>query len=228
MGLTVRERRQLTPLRRLIAERLGQSAREAVHVTLHSDIDATALVELRSRMAPDRPSIEDFVIKACGLVLQAHPAFNAWFIDGVHQFFEEVNVGIAVDTDRGLVVPVLKNVHRLTLVEITAQRRDLVERTRQWRHRPEDLEEGTFTLTNLGPWGIDAFTPIINPPQIAILGVGRMREPVGSGTVGPNANATMTLSLSFDHRVADGAAAAHFLQAIGQAIAAPDVLVGQP
>lgn len=215
-------------LRRIIAERLGQSAREAIHVTLHSECDASALLELRSRTDPLRPSIEDFVIKASALALQAHPDFNALFIDGVHQLIDEVNIGIAVDTDRGLVVPVLKNVHRLTLVEITALRKDLVERTRQWRHRPEELEEGTFTLTNLGPWGIDAFTPIINPPQIAILGMGRVRESLGASPVGLPAKATMPLSLSFDHRVADGADAARFLQAIGQAIADPLMLVGQP
>ncbi len=224
MALTVRERRQLTPLRRIIAERLGESYQHAVHVTLHRHVTVSALLEFRDTQSPGQPSIEDFVIKACALALQDHPAFNALFTDGVHQLVEEVNIGIAVDTDRGLVVPVLKDAHRLTLAEIAAQRRDLVERTRHWRHRREDLEEGTFTVSNLGVLGIDAFTPIINPPQVAILGVGRIRPWPGTGAGGEPGGATMALSLSFDHRVVDGADAARFLQAIAERIEAPQRL----
>jgi pyruvate dehydrogenase E2 component (dihydrolipoamide acetyltransferase) len=225
VGLTVRERRELTLLRRIIAQRLGQSSREAIHVTLHRDVSTSALLALRAEEGEVRPSIEDFVIKACALSLQEYPAFNALFTEGTHQIIDEVNIGIAVDTERGLVVPVLKDVHRLTLLEIAARRADLVQRTKQWRHRPEDLEEGTFTLSNLGPLGVDAFTPIINPPQVAILGVGRIRERSALDGGELRAKTTMTLSLSFDHRVVDGADAARFLQGVTRGLEAPEVLV---
>jgi pyruvate/2-oxoglutarate dehydrogenase complex dihydrolipoamide acyltransferase (E2) component len=213
--LTIREERPLSPMRRLIAERLGRHEREVVRVTLHRDVDVSALAFHRARR-PDPPSVEDYVIRACALALQEHPSFNALVSDGVHRLAAEVNIGIAVQTERGLVVPVLKDAHRLGVGEIARRRRDLVDRTRSWRHRPEDLEEGTFTVTNLGPFGVDAFTPVINPPQVAILGIGRVR--------GEPPSAVMTLSLSFDHRVADGAEAATFLQAIARALTEPGLL----
>jgi pyruvate dehydrogenase E2 component (dihydrolipoamide acetyltransferase) len=136
-----------------------------------------------------------------------------------------INVGVAVDTDRGLLVPVVRDADGMTIAEIAAALRELTERARSGKSLPDDLTGGTFTITNLGMYGIDAFTPIINPPECAILGVGRLREiPVvhqGTMCVRP----AMVLSLTFDHRLVDGAPAARFLQRISQLIEQPYFLL---
>lgn len=216
--------RDLTVFRRSLAERLGRSYRQAVHVTLHKSIEVSRILELRrlmNRRSGADLSLIDFILVGVVQSLGEHPAFNATFVGGRQQLFREKNVGLAVDTERGLVTPVLRRLEEKSVFEIARLRREATERARSGRHTPDDLSGGTFTVTNLGPLGIDAFTPIINPPEIAVLGVGRVEQRAlssGEGTF--ELRPCITFSLSFDHRVVDGADAARFLQALEKALAA--------
>jgi pyruvate dehydrogenase E2 component (dihydrolipoamide acetyltransferase) len=210
--------RPLTRTQRLMAERMVASFTTAPHFYLHTDVDARALVNLRGSLLERvesetgvRLTYTDLLVKLCALTLARHPqAMAQWTKDGLilHQ---HVNVGVAVDTPGGLVVPVIRDADGLTLAEIARRRSDLSERARLGRLTPQDLELGVFTLTNLGMFPVDAFDAILNPPQAAILAVGRIKERAlvegGSVVAAP----MMTLSLSVDHRVLDGAMAARFL-----------------
>jgi len=213
-------------IRRVIAERVMQGAHGAAPVTLTTSIDATNLVNLRQqfkaagRRGPSDPGVAvvgygDIVVKLVALALQKHSILNArWDGDRI-LVFRAIHVGLAVDTDAGLLVPVIRDVPALTLRQLAARTRDLVARARRGAFRTEELQGGTFTVTNLGPFGIDAFTPIINAPQCAVLGMGRiLRQPFASDH-SLTARDRMTLSLTFDHRITDGAPAARFLQELG-------------
>ena len=218
----------LDGLRGLIAERLSASWNERPQVTLHSDLDATELVAVRNRnLTPTgkKISYNAYFVAAASRALAEFPAVNSQLADSGLVHFEVINIGLAIDTERGLVVPVLKDVGKLSLLGIEAGLVDLVERTLNDKTLPEDFSGGTFTITNLGAFGIDSFTPIINPPEAAILGLGRIRaKPVAvDGMLG--IRQMVTLSLSFDHRLNDGAPAARFLQRICQLIEAPEKLI---
>lgn len=208
---------RLSPARRTIASRMSAGAHEAAPVTLVRRIDAANLVGLRRQLQAASsgdsppPSYTDLIVKLAAVALGRHPRLNAlWTDDGVW-LADAVDLGIAVDTPHGLVVPVVRNVPNLTLRELAAASRDLAGRARERRLSVEEQSGGTFTVTNLGMFGVDAFTPILNPPQVAILGVGRIvREPIVQAdrlAVGES----LTLSLTFDHRALDGADAARFL-----------------
>ena len=209
-------------LRRAIAERVAHAARTTVPVTLTTVADATNLLNLRQQFKTAGqepvPTLNDFLVKLAALALRAHPALNARWQDGAAMPWDEVNVCLAVDTDAGLLAPVIRHADKLPLRELSAQTRSLIEKARAGK---ADGEGGTFTVTNLGAFGIDAFTPVINWPQSAILGVGRIekRPAVIEGHV--VARDQVTLSLTFDHRVADGAPAARLLQAVRQAVEHP-------
>lgn len=218
----------LSPTRRLIAERMLTSHLSTAPVTLTSAADATNLVSLREQFKTAAansdgvvPSVTDFVVKLTAIALQAHPALNAqWHEDGI-VMSSEIHMGIAVDTDSGLVVPVVRNVERLTLRELAAKTRELIEQARSRRLPVRAMQEGTFTVTNLGTFGIDAFTPLIQLPQCAILGIGRIHTSPAfiDNQVVPRER--ITLSLTFDHRAVDGAPAAKFLQAVCRAVENP-------
>jgi len=212
--------------RRVIAERMMQGAHAAAPVTLTTSIDATNLVNLRQQFKAAVRQVTgdtgaavvgygDIVVKLAALALEKHPILNSrWDGDRI-LIFRAVHVGLAVDTDAGLLVPVLRDVTGLTLRQLAERSRDLIARARRRALRAEELQGGTFTVTNLGPFGIDAFTPIINVPQCAVLGMGRiLRQPVASENL-VTARDRMTLSLTFDHRITDGAPAARFLQELG-------------
>jgi pyruvate dehydrogenase E2 component (dihydrolipoamide acetyltransferase) len=203
--------------RRTIAERMLTSVRSTAPVTLATTADATELVKLRERYkttANPVPSYADFFIKLVESALKDHPRLNArWDGDRV---IEEtnINIGFAVDTEAGLMVPVIRDVPSLELVEIAQRAQELIERARQGKLKPDEMRGGTFTITNLGAYGIDAFTPIINYPECAILGIGRIaKHPVVIGEVIAIRD-MVTLSLTFDHRIVDGAPAARFLQTL--------------
>ena len=167
------------------------------------------------------PSFTDLIVKLSARALVKYPALASRLIDDRVVPPSRIDIGFAVDTEAGLLVPVIRDVPALGLRDIAIQSRDLIERARSERLAARDMEGGCFTVTNLGAFGIDAFTPIINYPECAILGVGRIeRRPVmdGDRVVGRE---QVTLSLTFDHRVVDGAPAARFLQALGQMIANP-------
>ncbi|QRV15435.1 2-oxo acid dehydrogenase subunit E2 [Haloterrigena salifodinae] len=211
---TVREERSLSPMRRTIANRLQDSYRNAVHVTASREVDAEALfraVETANDRLEADVSLVDVVLAALSATLADHPAFNATFEDGTHRTYEEHNIGVAVDIEAGLVTPVLRDVGSKSLAEIATERRRLTETVQSGAYTMDDLRGGTFTVTNLGVLGVDSFTPVINPPEVAILGIGRTRERARRGDDGLEFRRELTYDLSFDHRIVDGADAARFL-----------------
>jgi len=209
------------PIRKTIAERMVASHLTTAPVTLTTTADATTLVKLRNQFKADNdlvPSYTDFLVKLSAAALQQHPALNARWTDGQIILSPAIHIGIAVDTDAGLLVPVIRDVPALSLEQLSARSRELIERARQRRLSVEEMQDGTFTVTNLGAFGIEAFTPIINHPECAILGVGRIqKQPVVIGD-GIAIRDMIALSLTFDHRIVDGAPAARFLQTLTRLI----------
>lgn len=215
-------------IRAAIARRLVAGLHAMAPVTLTTRADATNLINLRAQFqatATDDapvPSLTDVIVKLTALALERHPLLNArWQEDRVVEN-NTIAIGLAVDCEAGLFVPVLHDVLSLGLRDIATRSRELIDKARGRRLSSADLEGGTFTVSNLGMFGIDAFTPIINPPQAAVLGIGVIRcEPVyqPDGSLAPRE--LTTLSLTFDHRVVDGAPAARFLQTLVTAIENP-------
>jgi pyruvate dehydrogenase E2 component (dihydrolipoamide acetyltransferase) len=224
-------RQEITPVsavRRLIAERMASSAHTAAPVTLMTEVDASEMVRLREQLKgePDRlvPSYTDLLIKLIGETLREHPMLNAHFEGETIVRPPEANVGIAVDTERGLLVPVVRNVQAKTLSQIARESARLIEQARNGRINPDELRGGTFTVTNLGMYEIDGFTPIINLPECAILGFGRIvpKQVVVDVAAERLAIRHMAfLSLTFDHRLVDGGPAARFLQRLKQYVEKP-------
>lgn len=217
----------LSGLRAVIAERLSASWREKPQVTLVTEIDATDLVSARSQIQLEtgkKLSYNAFFMAAVARALYEHPYVNVRLEKGGLCQMEAIHIGIAVDTPRGLMVPVVRDVDRKSLLEIDDELKRLAANALEGRSTPDELSGGTFTITNLGQFGVDAFTPIINPPEAAILGVGRIspRPFVVNGQLA--VRETITLSLSFDHRLLDGAPAARFLQRISQLLERPVLL----
>jgi pyruvate dehydrogenase E2 component (dihydrolipoamide acetyltransferase) len=220
----------LSGIRRLTAERVSLSARTVAPVTLTTEANATTLVRLREQALAEHgaaegvPSVTDLLIKLVAVALGEHPALNAELTqDGIVQH-AQVNVGIAVDTEAGLVAPVVRNVGARSLESIARESTRLIEAARTRTSRPADLMGATFTITNLGMYEIDAFTPIVNLPQCAILGVGRIiLKPIviDATTEQVGVQRMLTLSLTFDHRLVDGAPAARFLQRIKHLVERP-------
>ncbi|MFC6769275.1 dihydrolipoamide acetyltransferase family protein, partial [Natrinema soli] len=176
---TLADERPFDGMRRTIASRLSESYREAVHVTVHREADAEALfdaADAATDVLETDVSVQDVLLRAVSASLEEHPAFNATFEDDVHKRWAEHNVGIAVDVEQGLIAPVLADVGGKSLAEIADGRRDLVDRATSGEYTMDDLQGGTFTVTNLGVLGVESFDPIINPPQVAILGVDAVAE----------------------------------------------------
>lgn len=217
----------LTPIRRAIARRMLESHQDTAPVTLTTTADASNLVNLREQFRSCAeedglvPGYTDFLVKLVGHALGKHPLLNArWSEQGI-VLIDEIHVGVAVDTEAGLVVPVVRNVPALTIRQLAGLSRDLIERARTGKLVAADMEGGTFTITNLGAFDIDAFTPILHAPQGAILGVGRISRRPAVVQDEIVVRDEVTLSLTFDHRVVDGAPAARFLQTLTRMIANP-------
>ena len=221
----------LSPIRRTIAERMARSVQTTAPVTLTTEADATALVRLRadlvralSETAPPVPSYNDIFARLVAVALRDFPELNASLADDGIVRHEAVDLGIAVDTERGLLVPVIRDAGAKSVQAIAAESARLIVDARAGRARPDDLRGGTFTITNLGMYDIDAFTPIIHLPQCAILGIGRIvARPVvvDEETETVAVRKMVALSLTFDHRVVDGAPAARFLQRIKHFVEQP-------
>lgn len=222
------KRRVMTRVRRVTRDRMVESARTAAPVTLTSEVDATELMQMRRKLKADGadmvPTYTDLQATIVARALREHPALNA-SIDGDEVILHgAINIAVAVDTERGLFAPVIANADTLSLLELTTASAELVALARQGKLKPEQLQDATFTVTNLGMYDIDAFTPIISLPQAAVLGIGRIvPRPV---VIDVEAERTairhmMTLSLTFDHRLADGAPAARFLQRVKQYVETP-------
>jgi pyruvate dehydrogenase E2 component (dihydrolipoamide acetyltransferase) len=228
----VTERIPLKGVRGIIAERMGTSVHTTARVTLLMDADATEFVAARERLKAKvadewgfAPGYNDLLAKIVAGALRKFPYMNARFTPDAIELISHVNLGMAVDTERGLLVPVLRDADQKSLSQIGEGYRQLVERARSGRSLPDDLSGGTFTITNLGMYDVDGFTPIINLPEAAILGVGRIAPrvvPRGDEIV---VRQMWTLSLVFDHRLVDGAPAARFLQYIKQVIEEPYLLL---
>ena len=212
-----------TPTRQAIAANLAQSLAQAAPVTLTTELNATELVRLRGQLqADDRadvPTFNDLFLKISAQALLEHPVMNATVLEGGVRMNEQVDIGLAVHTDRGLLVPVVRHVHNKNLAQIHADTTGLIDRARSGNLKAQDMQGSTFTLTNLGAMDVDHFTPILPVGHTAILGLGRItvkpmvvdqtRQDIGVGHA-------MALSLVFDHKAVDGAPAAQFLQRVKQ------------
>jgi len=222
----------MSGVRAVIARRMAESHQTTAPVTLTTEVDATRLVEarewLKASLADElgfNVGYNDLLVIVAARVLREFPYMNARLAGDVIQQLDEVHVALAVDTDRGLLVPVIRDADHKRLAQVASELREVVGRAREGKALPDELSGSTFTITNLGMHEIDAFTPIINLPEVAILGVGRIkpRPAVFNGEI--TIRQMMWLSLTFDHRLVDGAPAARFLQRIKQLVEEPYLLL---
>ena len=219
-------------IRKIVAENVAKSAQTAPHVTLTAEVDMTEAVRARAQVLAEfeqkygtRLTFTDLIAKACARAVHDHAIVNASLQGNEIRIAGEVNIGVAVAVDGGLVVPVVRNADTKALPEISAELKQLVEKARNGKLSGKDISGGTFTVTNLGAYGVDVFNPIITPGQSAILGVCRIAEKpvVMNGQVA--VRSMMNLCLSFDHRVMDGAPAAQFLQRVKELLESPNQLL---
>jgi len=217
----------LSQLARLMAERTTQSWTSVPHFFLVQSVDCGAVLEAQKRLsagsaAGTAPTITDLLIKLIARVLERHPRMNSsWVGDGV-RLNPEINISVAMAVKDGVVGAVVPNANKLAVAALSVLRRELTERARAGKLRPADISGGTFTLSNLGMYKIDAFTAIITPPQCAILAVGAIADAVVPVDGKPGIRPMMTMTLSSDHRVVDGARAAEFLGELTGAIREPE------
>jgi pyruvate dehydrogenase E2 component (dihydrolipoyllysine-residue acetyltransferase) len=212
-----------------MAERTAESWRTAPHFFLFREVDAGRLstwrASVRNRAGYESVTVTDLLVKLSAEALRRHPRVNASWHDGTVAGSPDVNVGIAVATADGLVVPVIHAADRLSLAKLAERRGALVAAARDGRLRPDDVTGGTFTVSNLGMYGVDAFLAVLNPPQAAILAVGRIVERVVPRDGAPAVRPTTVLSISFDHRVVDGVRGAEFLDTLTSLVEEPAGLV---
>ncbi|MBR5312288.1 MAG: 2-oxo acid dehydrogenase subunit E2 [Clostridia bacterium] len=221
----------MSNIRKVIAKSMHASLSEMAQLTLNSSFDATNLLAYRAKLKANgealglsKITINDMILYAAARVLPNYPEINANLIDNTFRKYKHANIGMAVDTDRGLLVPVIFGSDTLTLAELSAQAKSLAGKAREGKLSPDEMSGGSFTISNLGSMGIESFTPVINPPQTAILGVccttNRLND---EGKVYP----AMGLSLTFDHRAVDGAPAAKFLKELCTALENFDLLLAK-
>ena len=224
----------LRGLRKTIADRMSMSVSTMAQVTLTTEVDVTELLKLRESLVSDwrphrlRPVDLDIIIAAVAEALKAHPRINAHLVDGDVLLLKDVNIGLAVAVPDGLVVPVLRGVDSLDLLGVAQGMRDLADKTRKGGLGVDDVTGAGFTVTSLSSYDIDAFTPIIDPPQVAILGLGRAREKpvVRQGEIA--VRSMMHLSVTFDHRALDGVPVAEFMRTLGARLESPESLAATP
>ncbi len=211
------ERIQLSSLRRTVARRMSEAwSAPAFQISMSADMTRAQELQarLRERHPDERPTVTDVLTKVCAVALMRHREVNALFAGDAIELHPSANVGIAVATDRGLVVPVIPGCERLSVAEIAAARADLVARAREARLETADFEGGTFTISNLGMYGVEQFIAVLNPPQAAILAVGAIEERAVPREGAIVARPMMTMTLTCDHRTIDGATAADFLRTV--------------
>ena len=218
--------RKLSGMRGTIAKRMHQSLREMAQLTLtmDADMDAVAADRAAAKAAGVAPGFTDYIVAAAGRALRRHPMLNAQVTPDGIAVLPDVHVGLAVALDEGLVVPVVRNADRTPLDELAVETTRLAEAARTGSLSLADLEGGTFSVSALGMFGVDAFTPVINPPNVAILGVGRLRDDLVLVDGAIATRKRLTLSLTWDHRVVDGAPAAAFCRTIVELLADPAAL----
>lgn len=228
------EIKELSSMRRTIARRMSESFQSTPHFFLASDVDMSELIVAREKLLPSvatrskngvRLTFTDLFVAIIAAALEEHPEINVSWAEGSVRIRQEVNIGIAVNLENGLVVPVMRNVNRKKLYEIADVRAALVEKARTGKLMPDDMRGGSLTITNLGMYGIDRCYPIINPPESCILGFGRIREvPVVCGAE-IRVSSVMTVSLAVDHRVLDGAMGSDFLKRIKELMENPLLVI---
>jgi pyruvate dehydrogenase E2 component (dihydrolipoamide acetyltransferase) len=211
----VREIIPLTGFRKTSAERVAASFRTAPHSTLMMEVDVSKAVELHEKLNVSYTAI---IVDAVAKSLRDYPVINSTLEGEKVKIFDDVNVGVATATEQGLIVPVIRNADKKSVEEIDKAITELTEKARQGKLSREELASGTFTVTNLGMYNVDFFTPIINPPEAAILGVGKITQKpvIANGQI--EVKPLMILSLSYDHRIVDGAPAAEFLNKVKERI----------
>jgi len=225
----------LKGMRGAIASRMVASLHEMAQLTHGFEVSMDAVVAVRADLKRDWPemglavpSLNDFVVRAAALALREHPGLNATVVGAEIRLLPAINVGMAVAVPGGLVVPVIRDADRLSLQELCGVTRTLASKARDGNLSLPELEGGSFAVTSLGTYGVDFFTPVINPGNVAILGVGRLRDGVRwTDDDQPLRTRVLTLSLTFDHRAVDGAPAAEYLKTVAQLLARPMVLLPQ-
>jgi pyruvate dehydrogenase E2 component (dihydrolipoamide acetyltransferase) len=224
----IRESIPIRGVRKIIFDNMFQSLSQSAQLTLHTEASAEALVALRDRLSRDgqKLSFNAILVKTAAMAIRLHPKINASVEGDSIKVWKQIHIGLAMEANEALIVPVVRTPDRKTIRDIDREIADLIKKLRENRLSPDDLLNGTFTISNLGFADIDFFTPIIRPPESAILGVGRIvKKPVvKKDTLVPEAR--MALSLTFDHRIIDGAPAARFLKTIKDMIEDPVLMIG--
>lgn len=222
--------KRLTGIKKLVAERMKASYSDAPHIYLELSVDMTSAAALRDRLNKNTEdgkhiTYTDIIVRAVTEVLKKHRLLNATLRGDSIVIFEDINIGIAASTDKGLVVPVIKNTDKLDLAEISAACRNQIDKVRQGKQSIEDVSNGTFTITNLGMFGIESFKPILNPGQSAILAVGMIKDTPVAGESGQVVlRPMMSISLACDHRVVDGVYGASFLSELKEILENSDAI----
>ena len=220
-------------MRKIIAERLGQSLGPIPHFYLNIEIDAGPLMRIRAELKSggedddaSKITVNDFILRAAVLAAQREPKVNASFDNDAIVQYGDINLGVAVALDEGLVTPVVRQAQNKSLREISAAVKDLAHRARSKRMKPEEFQGGTLTVSNLGSYGIDYFSAVINPPQAIILSIGAIvRQPVVAESGGIVPGHRMKIGMSCDHRVVDGAIGANYLKALRHLLENPSLLL---
>ena len=223
----VRRVEPLSPLRRTIARRMTQSYQRP-HITMIAEIDMTEAVELRNdinkrneKRLGFRVSFNDIIVKAVADILERFPKFNATLSGNELHMFEDINIGVAMATETGLIVPTVRNANKKSITEIAQETKDMGNRAKTNDLTPEELAGSTFTVSNLGPFQVDLFIPVINPPETAILALGQIKKTPVVVDDKMVIRSTMMASCAVDHRVLDGAPAGQFLQALKEYLESP-------
>lgn len=218
---------RLIGMRKIIAQRMHSSLQEMAQLTHGFEVRVDAVVAARTALKDSgkpAPSITDFVVRAAALGLREHPLLNAVVEEKAIRLYERIDIGLAVAVPNGLMLPVIRDAADRSIEALGTEIRRLADACRDGTVTPDEQAEPTFSVTSLGGYGVDMFTPIVTPGTVAILGVGRMRDGVEWDGDTPRRTRVMTLSLSFDHRAVDGAPAAEYLQTVGTLLADPDRL----
>ncbi len=227
--VVVQKESEVSHIWRVMAERTTQSWTSVPHFYLVREVNASRLISWREQMQKrlaEKVTYTDLLVKVVAAALRDHPRLNASWHSGSITLHEEINIGLAVAVDEGLIVPVIHHADEQSVNDIARIRKELITKAQTSKLQPQDIQGGTFTISNLGMYGVDAFNAIINSPQAAILAVGRIAERVVPIDGQPSVQPMMVLNLSCDHRVVDGARGAQFLAALADLVEEPLMLLG--
>ena len=217
------EEMKLHGSRRIIAERLKESYQNKIHASLSRYLEIEKLKKFKNRI--NKGSLVDHLIRSVALSLAQKPRLNATYDGSTYKIYEDVNISYAVNTPRGLVTPVIRKADKFTLDKFCRVRKEAIATVMEWKHKTSDILGGTFTITNLGNFGVDSTGPIINPPQVAIMGISRMcKLNISWDDSDPSVKELLPISITYDHSVIDGVEVAEFAQVLQDNINNPDRL----